>query len=573
MPGYGRLLRIGLCALMACLLYLPGLGRPALWEPDEGRYAEIPREMVQSGDYVTPRDDWVRYFEKPPLMYWAGALAIKSLDAHEFAVRLPAALFSVGQVAITCALAEAMFGATAGLAGAAALALSPLFFGFARFLTLDPALAFFVTGALACFYMASCAPALNRGAGRRWLYLAAGLAALGTLTKGPVALALSGGVALIFMLVEGRSRELLRMPWLGCALIYGAIAAPWFVLAARRNPDFLAFFFIHEHLQRYVSSTEHGWGPYFFIPVTLAGMWPWICFVPRPIGQLLRRRTYEVRINPSALRFLLIWFGLIFVFFSIPRSKLGSYILPGLPPLAIVAGYGLSLLRDSKAPVVRRTLGAFALINLALGAVVIPILIVLTRRHGMAALGIDGAAAMAAVAAGAVAAFFVIGRDGRRGTQAIATIAIATVVASGAMVKARDDAAPLGSYRELASAILPDLDRGCVLASYHHLVHSLPFYTGAREVLVAHRGELAPAGNTPDARPSFIDTDREMAELWASARCVVMIVNRKELPGLAAGLNPSPTILAAEGKKMAISNRPSAAHEHRGGSGTGPAAP
>ena len=561
-----------MCALMACLLYLPGLGRPALWEPDEGRYAEIPREMVQSGDYVTPRDNWVRYFEKPPLMYWAGALAIKSLGTNEFAVRLPAALFSIGQVAITCALAETMFGATVGLAGAAALALSPLFFGFARFLTLDPALAFFVTGALACFYMASCAAALNSGAGRRWLYLAAGLTALGTLTKGPVALAISGGVALLYMLVEGRVRELVRMPWLGCALIYGAIGAPWFVLTARRNPDFLAFFFIHEHLQRYLSGTEHGWGPYFFIPVTLAGMWPWICFVPQPIRQWLRPRTDEAPINASALRFLLIWFGLIFVFFSIPRSKLGSYILPGLPPLAILAGCGLSILRDNKAPAVRRTLGTFALVNLGVAAVVIPVLIVLTRRHGMSALGIDGAAAMAAVAAGAVAAF-VIGRDGRRSTQAIATIAIATVVASAAMVKAREDAASLGSYRELARAILPDLGQGCVLASYHHLVHSLPFYTGAREVLVAHRGELAPAGNTPDARPSFIDTDRELVELWASARCVVVIVNRKDLPGLAAGLNPSPTILAGEGKKIAVSNRPPAAHEHQGGSGSGPATP
>lgn len=572
MPGYGRLLRIGLSALMACLLYLPGLGRPALWEPDEGRYAEIAREMVQSGDYVTPRDDWVRYFEKPPLMYWAGALAIKSLGANEFAVRLPAALFSIGQVAITCALAEAMFGAMAGLAGAAALALSPLFFGFARFLTLDPALAFFVNGALACFYMASRAPAFGQCAGRRWLYLAAGLTALGTLSKGPVALAISGGVALLYMLLEGRVRELTRIPWLGCALIYGAICAPWFVLAARRNPDFLAFFFIHEHVKRYLSSTEHGWGPYFFIPVTLAGMWPWIYFVPRPIRQWLRRRTDEAPVNASALRFLLIWFGLIFVFFSIPRSKLGSYILPGLPPLAILAGYGLCILRGDKASEVRRTLGTFALVNLGLAAVVIPVLIVITRRHGMLALGIDGAAAMAAVAIGGVAAF-VMGRDGRHTTQAISMIAITIAVATGAMVKARAHAAPLGSYRRLARAILPDLSRGCVLASYHHLVHSLPFYTGAREVLVAHRGELAPAANTPDARPSFIDTDRELVELWASPRCVVMIVNRKELPGLAAGLNPPPTILAEEGKKIAISNRPAAAHDQHRGAGSSPATP
>src|SRR5215470_9732742 len=94
--------RVALAALIAALLYLPGLGAPALWEPDEGRYAEIAREMVASGDYITPRDDLVRYFEKPPLVYWAQAFAIRLFGANEFAVRLPAALFTIGQVAATC---------------------------------------------------------------------------------------------------------------------------------------------------------------------------------------------------------------------------------------------------------------------------------------------------------------------------------------------------------------------------------------------------------------------------------------------------------------------------------------
>src|SRR5271155_467625 len=176
-----RRVRVMLCALIACAIYLPALGRPALWEPDEGRYAEIAREMAVSGDYVTPRDDWVRYFEKPPLMYWAGAITIKILGANEYAVRLPAALSSIGQVVITYALAEEMFGAAAALAAAASLALSPLFFGFGRFLTLDPALSFFTEAALAAFYMAArAAPGSARALDRRWLYIAAAAIALGT---------------------------------------------------------------------------------------------------------------------------------------------------------------------------------------------------------------------------------------------------------------------------------------------------------------------------------------------------------------------------------------------------------
>src|SRR5277367_1032979 len=111
MLAANRPLRLTLYALLAALLYLPALGRPALWEPDEGRYAEIAREMVLAHDYVTPRDDWVRYFEKPPLVYWAEAISIKLLGLNEFAVRLPAALSSVAEVAVTAALGEAMLGA------------------------------------------------------------------------------------------------------------------------------------------------------------------------------------------------------------------------------------------------------------------------------------------------------------------------------------------------------------------------------------------------------------------------------------------------------------------------------
>src|SRR5271156_5055294 len=194
MLAANRSLRLAIYAMLAALLYLPGLGRPALWEPDEGRYAEIAREMVVSGDYVTPRDDFELYFEKPPLVYWAEAAAIGIFGVNEFAVRLPAALFSIGQVVVTAALAEAMFGATAGFFAALALTLSPLVFGFARFATLDPALSFFLTAALAAFYVAVHDDSFSQPSARRWMLLSAAMLALGTLAKGPVALILGGAI-------------------------------------------------------------------------------------------------------------------------------------------------------------------------------------------------------------------------------------------------------------------------------------------------------------------------------------------------------------------------------------------
>src|SRR5271167_4603924 len=280
MLSANRPLRLTIYALLAAILYLPGLGKPALWEPDEGRYAEIAREMVISGDYVTPRDDFELYFEKPPLVYWAEAGAIHAFGVNEFAVRLPAALFSIGQVVVTAALADAVLGPTAGFFAALALALSPLFFGFARFATLDPALAFFLTAALSAFYFSARDGSFSSPAARRWMLISAAMLATGTLAKGPVALLLGGAIPLIWLAFERRLREIAQLPLVQCAIIYAAFVLPWFVLMEARNPGFLNFFFIHEHLQRYVTSNEHGWGPWFFVPIVTGGIWPWIFFVP-----------------------------------------------------------------------------------------------------------------------------------------------------------------------------------------------------------------------------------------------------------------------------------------------------
>ncbi|HYL59600.1 MAG TPA: phospholipid carrier-dependent glycosyltransferase, partial [Candidatus Acidoferrales bacterium] len=223
MRASSRSLRLAIVGLIAAWIYLPGLGRPALWEPDEGRYAEIAREMVVSGDLVTPRNNYELYFEKPPLMYWANAGAIRLFGANEFAVRLPAAIFSIGQGVVTAAIAETMFGAAGGLLAAIALALSPLFFAFARFATLDPALAFFLTASLGAFLCASRAGSFADRAARNWMLTCAALLALGTLAKGPVAVFLPAAIALIWLSLEHRVREIPRMPLLGGAIVYLAI--------------------------------------------------------------------------------------------------------------------------------------------------------------------------------------------------------------------------------------------------------------------------------------------------------------------------------------------------------------
>jgi 4-amino-4-deoxy-L-arabinose transferase-like glycosyltransferase len=555
-----RTLRPLVCALLAAMLYLPALGRPALWEPDEGRYAEIAREMLVTRDYVTPRDNWVRYFEKPPLVYWTEALSLKLFGPNEWAVRLPAALSTVAEVAVTEAIGEAMFGAAVGLAAAMVLALSPLVFGFARFATLDPTLAFLVSAALGAFWAAARAPGFRSAASRRWFLLSAALVAAGTLTKGPVALVLTGAIGLAWLLGERRAREILLMPWLGAIGIYGMIVAPWFVLAARRNPEFLRFFFIHEHVERYLENVEHGWGLYFFVLVVIAGTWPWICFVPMGIRHLLHARADDdytaAGRRPDARRslsFLLWWFGIFLVFFSIPRAKLGSYILPAIPPIAIVAGYALCRLPRLEASRLRRIFGALALLNLAATAAIAIARGYFASQTWSLLLG-DALAATAALTVSSLVCL-VLAWSGRHAAAAVGALSLGVLIGLGMIVKARMDAQPLGSYRQLARAMAPYLSPECRLASYRHFVQSMPFYTGYREALVDYRGELAPFGLEADARPSFIATDAELALLWRGPGCAVLVVNRNDLPHIRALLGSHLTVLCCEGKKLALYNR------------------
>src|ERR1017187_5516758 len=558
MLAANRTLRLAIYALLAAIVYLPGLGRPALWEPDEGRYAEIAREMVISGDYVTPRDDFELYFEKPPLVYWANAASIEIFGVNEFAVRLPAALFSVGQVVVTAALAEMMLGVATGLCAALALALSPLFFGFARFATLDPALAFFLTAALAAFSVAARTDSFSHPASRRWMLTSAAMLALGTLAKGPIALLLGGAIALAWMVIERRLRPGAQMPLVWCFIIYAVIVVPWFVLAEARNPGFMHFFVVHEHLERYVTSSEHGWGPWFFIPIVIGGTWPWIFFVPLGWSAMraddgLPASAKDPSGRRAAARFLAIWFMVILVFFSIPRSKLGSYILPALPSLAIVAGYGLARMPALDAVSRRRLLAVVAIANLAIAAALF-VFSELVLAPINPALGVGGLLIGAVLAAGAIA-MYSLGRAASRAAYPIGAIALAMLATVPLAERVREDASSISTYRNLARAVQPYLAGDCTLASYRHYVQSLPFYTRRRETRVEYWGELSEFSPPSQGKsPFLIGSDARIRQVWSSGGCMVLIVNDRDRKALADSLKPAPAVVGCEGKKLALYN-------------------
>jgi 4-amino-4-deoxy-L-arabinose transferase len=360
------------------ILYILPLGVRDLMVPDETRYAEIPREMIADGDWVVPHLDGVKYFEKPVMGYWIHAIAMLIVGQNNFAVRLPSGA-SVGLSALLIFLlagwAERRKEETAGAVPAlAALVFLTCFevFGVGNTAVLDNLFAFFLTATVAAFFLASeASPGTIREKG--YLVLAGVACGCAFLTKGFLAIALPVLVLTAYLLWQRRYKDLWRMSWLPL-LTAALVALPWSVAIHLREPDFWHFFFWNEHVRRFLADTAQHREPFWFFFIAAPGMFmPWTFLIPAAVagsGGPLADGGRQGRL----MRLSVCWLVLYFLFFSISKGKLLTYILPCFPPFAIIMAMGLSRALHKK----RQTLlqwgiaaggGFFALILLALAYV------------------------------------------------------------------------------------------------------------------------------------------------------------------------------------------------------------
>lgn len=329
--------RSGLYALVLLLfsLYLLTLGARPLVLPDETRYAEISREMIASGDWITPRFLGLRYFEKPVLGYWFNALSQKAFGQTNFAVRFASAL-SAGGTALLLLwwLLSVCRCARVGAASAAVYLSFTLVFAIGVFSVLDSMLALFLTAAMVAFH-----GALQAASGRQrcMRYALFGCCCgLAFLTKGFVALAVPAVALVPFMIWSGRLRELLLWGWIALlsALL---VATPWALAVHAREPDYWHYFFWEEHIKRFAADNAQHKAPlWYFVPVLLAGAMPWTPALALALRGL-RRRSPAIR---ATTIYLLCWVIFPFLFFSIAKGKLGTYILPCFAPLAALLALG-----------------------------------------------------------------------------------------------------------------------------------------------------------------------------------------------------------------------------------------
>ncbi|MBI4996935.1 MAG: glycosyltransferase family 39 protein [Rhodocyclales bacterium] len=487
------------------LVWFGTLDYRKLVKPDEGRYAEIAREMAVSGDWLTPRLNGLKYFEKPPLQYWATAAAYDACGENEWTARLWTGLTGFLGILLAGFTARRLFGPTAGLYAAATLASSLLYLLMGHFSSLDMGLAFFLEVALCGFLLA-------QEGKRHWMLVAWAGLAFAVLSKGIVALVLTGGTIVLYSLLSRDWSPWRRFDFLRGLPLFLLIAAPWFIAVADANPEFARFFFIHEHFERFLTKVHNRYQPaWYFIPILLLGALPWTTLAVQAAAEAWPRRAMP---EFQARRFLLLWCLVVFAFFSASSSKLPSYILPLFPALAL-------LLADALNRVSRRALlghVAFVALLASLATMFAPRVALRadeTTPLDMIGPYADWLTAAAAIWLGGSLISLVLAWRNRK-TAAVLALAVASFVAGNGVLLGHENLSRSNSAYHLAMQIKPQLTAGVPFYGVRMYDQTLTFYLGRTLTLVRYRDEFSFGQDIEPGKA--IATEAEFRQRWTSDR-------------------------------------------------------
>lgn len=487
-------------------LFFWKLGGWALFDPDEGRYAEIPREMIAGGDWITPTLNHTKYFEKPPLFYWLVGGSFKLFGLSEWAARLVPALCALLGLFLTYALARRMFGRRTGTLSALVLATTLFWPIMARSLVIDMLLSVALFAASAFWWLGHTETTSRRGA----YFLAFWFAlALAFLSKGPVAVLLTGASIGIYLAVCRQWKAVRALQWTAGLLLFTVLVAPWFVLVALKNPEFNRYFWLEQNIFRFLGigkNREHVEPFTYFFQFLPLLFFPWTFLVPAALSAGIRKiwlaRSQTHTQTQRAIIYLLCNAAFVILFFSVSTGKLITYILPSFPPLAILMACYLDWTLRHRTEAWRRPLKIGSLLlSLLLGIAGIGAVVLAssTRTSGslakiearMTALGLSqamiaGVGIVLLLWAMAIA----VSTLKRHERALVASLSSGFIVFFLSVVSLLCVVAPNFTVKPLLAYIRPGLNRGATFVMYRSYMQGASFYTRKRLVNIGSEGEL-----------------------------------------------------------------------------------
>ncbi|MCB1856829.1 MAG: glycosyltransferase family 39 protein [Gammaproteobacteria bacterium] len=533
--------------LLFVVVWFAMLGYRDLAEPDEGRYAEIPREMVASGDWVTPRLNDFKYFEKPVLQYWATAATFLAFGESNLTARLPVAVAGFLGALWIFYVGNRLWGREAGICAFLVLLSSTLYTVLGHFITLDMMLSVFLAVGVGALLLAQSERSDPLGV-RNWMLLGWAVLGLATLTKGLVALVLPGGAILLYTLWQ-RDWALWRHLHLGKGiLLLLLISAPWFVAVSLANPEFPQFFFIHEHFDRYTSEVhKRNQAMWYYLPILLAGLLPWLGTGFRALFSAGNHWRPDSPNHFDAVRFL--WSLVLFtlVFFSLGRSMLPPYILPLFPALALIMGrrlaLGVSVVADLA---ILFGMGVFCLVFSGINELFV------SPKLPLAYLEAYGYWAMAAAVVFMTGGWLTWRFYGTRGWRAVAGISLTALLGVQLLTWGYQELGAARTSRALADVVRPLADEGARVFGANFYPQSLPFYLGQTIQLAMTTSELDMGIRMEPGK--LIPSWDEFAKQWQQEEQAVSVFERKDFQRLGGDRIPG-RVIYQDPRKLAVARR------------------
>jgi 4-amino-4-deoxy-L-arabinose transferase-like glycosyltransferase len=537
-------------ALAVAALWFLTLGMRHLLSSDEGRYAEIAREMFASDDWVTIRYNGLKYFEKPPLHLWMTALSYEAFGVGEWQTRLWGALSGAGALLMTAGAARRWYGNTVGLLTGLVLLAAPTWNLGSHFNSLDIGVSSAMAVALAAVLMAQ-HPAASPATRRQWMWAAWAAMALAVLTKGLIGVVLPGLVLIAYTALARDWALWRRLHIASGTFFFLALTAPWFVLVSMRNPEFPQFFFIHEHLQRYTSGIHRRGAPlWYFVPQLLAGWLPWLG-LSAGMARVVAADRHAPGFKPTLL--LASWAVVIFVFFSLSNSKLPGYILPIFPALAVLGALALERLTVRAWRYQLNAMLALAALGLLASPLVPRLGPTEAAQSQFAHYALWLAAAWALLLLGLAAARWQAhgGDTHAEKLHSITTAALAFFIATTLSILGHETLGRPASGADLRPAVNAVLTPGMPLYGVRTLDHTLPFYLQHTLVMVEEPDELE--FGTHQEPQKWLPTLAVFRQVWRAGPRALAVMSPDTFAILKSEALPM-TLVARDETRVVVAN-------------------